>query len=152
MVLYYHPKFENAAIHGSWDIMSTTSGYGTKKKQKKNKKNKKSKNRRSALSCRSNDAVIVCVRQNVTTFPIVSSCQHSRRQIIYSNTWHICAKTLPPACLKHVPGDKATGLAYSVFMCRSDVSWNGTVLPSIHRTPPWWVDENSSIPTVHGIM
>ncbi len=83
MILYYHPKFENAAIHGSWDILSTTSGYETKKKkqqQKKNKKkmkrirkaktsrsekinmrikkkkknNKKSKNRRSAWPCRSN--------------------------------------------------------------------------------------------------
>ncbi len=38
MVLYYHPKFENAAIHGSWDILSTTSGTEQKKnKQKKNK-------------------------------------------------------------------------------------------------------------------
>ena len=35
MVLYYHPKFENAVIHESWDILSTTSGYGTKKKKTK---------------------------------------------------------------------------------------------------------------------
>ncbi len=42
MILYYHPKFENAAIHGAWDILSTTSGYGTKK-QYKNKTNKKQK-------------------------------------------------------------------------------------------------------------
>ena len=31
MILYHHPNFENAAIHGSWDILLTTSGYGTKK-------------------------------------------------------------------------------------------------------------------------
>ncbi len=33
MILYYHPKFENAAIHGSGVIVFTICGYGTKKKQ-----------------------------------------------------------------------------------------------------------------------
>ncbi len=41
MVLYYHPMFENAAIHGSWDILSTTSGTEQKKKKEKEKQKQK---------------------------------------------------------------------------------------------------------------